>query len=99
MRRRPDGGTPLSAVDQLIDILPHPVYLLLSALERDRRARRREITALDVAPAGEVRAVIRSGATLATLIVTLRGRARWSPICAWWAPTARSPRISSSATS
>ena len=48
VRRRPDGGTPLSAVDQLIDILPHPVYLLLSALEQRggrlpdaHRARRR----------------------------------------------------------
>jgi len=73
VRRRPDGGTPLSAVDQLVDILPHPVYLMLSALERDTNATP-EITALDVAPEGEVRAVIRSGSTLATLIVSLRGR-------------------------
>ena len=73
VRRRPDGGTPLSAIDQLIDILPHPVYLLLSALERDPDAQP-EITALDVAPEGEVRAVIRSGQTLATLIVSLRAR-------------------------
>jgi len=73
VRRRPDGGTPLSAVDQLVDILPHPVYLLLSALERDTNATP-EITALDVAPEGEVRAVIRSGGTLATLVVSLRGR-------------------------
>lgn len=73
VRRRPDGGTPLSAVDQLIDILPHPVYLLLSALERHTDAAP-ELTALDVAPEGEVRAVIRSGRSLATLIVTLQGR-------------------------
>ena len=73
VRRRPDGGSPLSAVDQLVDILPHPVYLLLSALERDANATP-EITALDVAPEGEVRAVIRSGRTLATLIVSLRAR-------------------------
>lgn len=73
VRRRPDGGTPLSAVDQLVDILPHPVYLMLSALERDSGAQP-EITAVDVAPEGEVRAVVRSGRTLATLIVSLRAR-------------------------
>jgi predicted dehydrogenase/nucleoside-diphosphate-sugar epimerase len=73
VRRRPDGGIPLSAVDQLIDILPHPTYLMLSALEH-RSGARPEIAALDVMPEGEVRAVIRSGNTLATLIVTLRGR-------------------------
>jgi predicted dehydrogenase/nucleoside-diphosphate-sugar epimerase len=73
VRRRPDGGTPLSAVDQLIDILPHPVYLMLSALEY-RSTATPELTAFDVAPEGEVRAVVRSGKTLATLIVTLRGR-------------------------
>jgi predicted dehydrogenase/nucleoside-diphosphate-sugar epimerase len=72
VRRRPDGGTPLSAVDQLIDILPHPVYLLLSALERTGGTP--EVTALDVSPSGEVRAVIRCGRTLATLNVTLQGR-------------------------
>lgn len=73
VRRRPDGGAPLSAIDQLIDILPHPVYLMLSAIERGSDSAP-ELTALDVAPEGEVRAVIRSGQTLATLIVTLRGR-------------------------
>ena len=73
VRRRPDGGTPGSAVDQLVDILPHPTYLLLSALERASNEPA-EISALDVMPEGEVRAVIRSGAVLATLTVTLRGR-------------------------
>lgn len=73
VRRRPDGGTPLSAVDQLIDILPHPVYLMLSALKHATDAQP-TVTALDVAPEGEVRAVVRSGSTLATLIVTLQGR-------------------------
>lgn len=73
VRRRPDGGAPLSAVDQLIDILPHPVYLMLSALEY-RSTAVPELTALDVAPEGEVRGVIRCGDTLATLIVTLQGR-------------------------
>ncbi|HEX7012126.1 MAG TPA: Gfo/Idh/MocA family oxidoreductase [Steroidobacteraceae bacterium] len=73
VRRRPDGGTPLSAVDQLIDILPHPVYLMLSALEHVPGGEP-ELTALDVSPEGEVRAVVRRGSALATLIVTLQGR-------------------------
>lgn len=73
VRRRPDGGTPLSAVDQLVDILPHPVYLLLSALGTDSNTPA-EVTALDVAPEGEVRAVIRCGKVLSTLIITLNGR-------------------------
>jgi predicted dehydrogenase/nucleoside-diphosphate-sugar epimerase len=75
VRRRADGGPPLSAVDQLIDILPHPVYLMLSALEsRGAPHEVPEVAALEVAAAGEVRAVIRHGRTLATLVVTLRGR-------------------------
>jgi predicted dehydrogenase/nucleoside-diphosphate-sugar epimerase len=73
VRRRPDGGTPLSAVDQLIDILPHPVYLLLSALESTPGARA-ELASVEVLPAGEVRAILRCGQTLATLVVTLQGR-------------------------
>jgi predicted dehydrogenase/nucleoside-diphosphate-sugar epimerase len=73
VRRRPDGGTPLSAVDQLVDILPHPVYLLLNALRRNT-SDVVAITGLDVVPDGEVRAVLRCGEALATLVVTLRGR-------------------------
>ena len=75
VRRRADGGPPLSSIDQLIDILPHPVYLMLSALEsRAQPGSIPEVAALTVGAAGEVRAVIRHGNTLATLIVTLRGR-------------------------
>ncbi|HEU5134571.1 MAG TPA: Gfo/Idh/MocA family oxidoreductase [Steroidobacteraceae bacterium] len=73
VRRRADGGTPLGAEDQLIDILPHPVYLLLSALESQSNETP-ELTALDVDADGEVRAVIRSGSAMATLIVSLRAR-------------------------
>jgi predicted dehydrogenase/nucleoside-diphosphate-sugar epimerase len=73
VRRRADGGTPLGAEDQLIDILPHPVYLLLSALESQSNETP-ELTALDVDADGEVRAVIRSAGVLATLIVSLRAR-------------------------
>ena len=71
VRRRSGGGGLSSAVDQLIDILPHPVYLLLDALPGKEPAR---LTALDVSPEGEIRAVIRRADALATLVVSLRAR-------------------------
>lgn len=71
VRRRSGGGGLSTPVDQLIDILPHPVYLLLSALPEPGQA---ELTALDISPEGEVRAVVRKGDALACLIVSLRAR-------------------------
>lgn len=71
VRRRAGGGGLTTPVDQLVDILPHPVYLLLHAMPPGERA---ALTALDVSPAGEVRAVVRRGEALATLVVTLRAR-------------------------
>ena len=71
VRRRSGGGGLSTPVDQLIDILPHPVYLLLNALPEAGQV---ELTALDVAPEGEVRAVVRKGDALACLVVSLRAR-------------------------
>lgn len=71
VRRRASGGGLSTPVEQLIDILPHPVYLLLDALPPGGAA---ELTALDVSPEGEVRAVVRRGDALACLVVTLRAR-------------------------
>ena len=71
VRRRSGGGGLSTPVEQLIDILPHPVYLLLNALPE---AGQLELTALDVSPEGEVRAVIRKGDALACLVVSLRAR-------------------------
>lgn len=71
VRRRSGGGGLSTAVEQLIDILPHPVYLLLSALPAEGSA---ELTALDVSADGEVRAVVRRGDAMACLVVTLRAR-------------------------
>jgi predicted dehydrogenase/nucleoside-diphosphate-sugar epimerase len=72
VRKRQGSATLTSPVEQLIDILPHPVYLLLDALGVEEHTP--ELTAFDVSPAGEVRAVIRQGDTLATLVVSLRAR-------------------------
>ena len=71
VRRRSGGGGLSTPVDQLIDILPHPVYLLLNALPEAGQV---ELTALDVSPEGEVRAVVRKGEALACLVVSLRAR-------------------------
>jgi len=79
--RRVSGGL-MSPVEQLNDILPHPVYLMLDALEAaDPHAGDTpcELRALEVDADGEVRALLRRGKTLASLTVTLRGR----PIESW----------------
>ncbi len=74
VRKRMGSGALTSPVEQLIDILPHPVYLLLDALGVEGEGGAPQLTALDVSPAGEVRAVIRRGEALATLTVSLRAR-------------------------
>jgi predicted dehydrogenase/nucleoside-diphosphate-sugar epimerase len=73
VRRRAGGGGLSTPVDQLIDILPHPVYLLLDAL-RAGGAVGAELGAFEVSADGEVRALVRSGDTLGTLVVSLRAR-------------------------
>lgn len=77
VRRSPDGRSVLGSVDQLLDILPHPVYLMLSALSHvpdDDGHNAIEIKALNVDHRGEVRAIFEKNSVSALLIVTLRGR-------------------------
>ena len=79
--RRVSGGL-MSPVEQLNDILPHPVYLMLDALEAaapDAGNTPCVLRALEVDADGEVRALLRRGKILASLTVTLRGR----PIESW----------------
>lgn len=64
----------ISAVDQLIDILPHPVYVLLHALERAEPGHFPVLVAAEVEADGEVRALIRQGGCTAFLTVSLNGR-------------------------
>lgn len=71
------GGGMMSPVEQLMDILPHPVYLLLSAFERTTGYQAEQacvIRALEVDPQGEVRAILQHGDATGMLVVTLRGR-------------------------
>jgi predicted dehydrogenase/nucleoside-diphosphate-sugar epimerase len=74
VRRSPDGRTPLRADLQLLDILPHPVYLLLRALEEAVPGGHSGLQSVEVGPAGTVHALIRRGQLTGTLTVTLDGR-------------------------
>lgn len=72
-RRTPDGRTPLRADLQLLDILPHPVYLLLDALAGEP-GDKPELLSVEVGPAGTVHALVRKGMVTGNLVVTLEGR-------------------------
>ena len=74
VRKSRDGRSPASPVEQLLDILPHPVYTLLNALRASNPTSKPRIVALEVRAEGEVHALLQAGATTAVLIVTLRGR-------------------------
>jgi predicted dehydrogenase/nucleoside-diphosphate-sugar epimerase len=69
-----DGHPPLSADGQLIDILPHPVYLLLSFLENAAPGEAVELEHVRVGRGGTVHALLRCGDVTGTLVVTLSGR-------------------------
>lgn len=73
VRRRADGKGSVTPVEQLIDILPHPVYLLLSAFEGEQTPAM-ELRSVEVSPEGEVRALVSVEGRLALLVVTLQGR-------------------------
>ncbi len=73
VRRNPDGRAPLRPDLQLLDILPHPVYLLLDILERSGPGKT-ELTSLEVGSAGTVHAHVRRGNLTGSLVVTLEGR-------------------------
>jgi len=73
VRRSPDGRAPLRADQQLIDILPHSVSLLLRAVAASARGET-ELMHVEVGPAGTVHALVRRGGITGTLVVTLEGR-------------------------
>lgn len=71
------GGGLMSPVEQLVDILPHPIYLMLDAIEASASGTAGspcELSALEVDAEGEVRALLKRGPAMAMLTVTLRGR-------------------------
>ena len=73
VKRNPDGRAPLRDDLQLIDILPHPVYLLLDILERAGSGTT-ELTGLEVGPSGTLQALLRRGSVTGSLVVTVEGR-------------------------
>lgn len=74
VRRSPGGRTPLRADLQLLDILPHPVYLLLRALDAASPEGPTTLAAVQIGRGGSVHALVRRGRVLGTLTVTLEGR-------------------------
>jgi predicted dehydrogenase/nucleoside-diphosphate-sugar epimerase len=73
VRRAPGGRTPLRADLQLLDILPHPVYLLLNFLHAAGGSPA-TLSSLELGDAGTVHALVRRGSVTGHLIVTLEGR-------------------------
>jgi predicted dehydrogenase/nucleoside-diphosphate-sugar epimerase len=73
MRHSPSGRAPLRDDLQLIDILPHPVYLLLEFLELAGEGAT-ELVTVEIGPRGTVHALVRRGPLTGTLVVTLEGR-------------------------
>jgi predicted dehydrogenase/nucleoside-diphosphate-sugar epimerase len=67
------GRAPLREDLQLLDILPHPVYLLLDFLERAGEGTT-ELVAVEIGPRGTVHAFIRHGPLTGNLVVTIDGR-------------------------
>ncbi len=74
VRKLRDGRSLMSPVEQLLDILPHPVYTLLDVLRGCHPDAAPEIVSLDVHPDGGVHALLRSGDATGVLVVTLQGR-------------------------
>ena len=73
VRRVPGGRVPLASDLQLLDILPHPVYLLLHFLNLSGSGRP-QLLALDIGEGGTVHALIKQGHLTGSLVVTLEGR-------------------------
>lgn len=73
VRRRPDGRAPLRADLQLLDILPHPVYLLVRFLELAASGET-DLAAVELGKRGSVHALVRRGGVTGNLVVTLEGR-------------------------
>jgi predicted dehydrogenase/nucleoside-diphosphate-sugar epimerase len=73
VRRVPGGRVPLASDLQLLDILPHPVYLLLHFLSLSASGRP-DLLALDIGEEGTVHALVRQGHVTGSLVVTLQGR-------------------------
>jgi predicted dehydrogenase/nucleoside-diphosphate-sugar epimerase len=78
VRHARGGRKVLRADRQLLDILPHPVYLLLHVLEKASTGPV-ELVSIQLSHQGTVHALVRQGGITGTLVVTLEGR----PVESW----------------
>jgi len=74
VRRGRGGGPAMSTELQLLDVLPHPVYLLLAFLRSAASGAAASLTALDVGRSGTVHGLVSCGEITGSLVVTLEGR-------------------------
>ena len=74
VRRARAGGTPMRVEEQLLDVLPHPVYLLLACLRRAAPNGETELRGIEVGRSGTVHALVGRGELNASLVVSLAGR-------------------------
>ncbi len=72
-RREMSGRRPRTPVEQLLDILPHPTYLLAHFMESGTGIAP-EIRWLDASERGWAQVAVRSGSATGSLYVTLEGR-------------------------
>lgn len=72
-RRLPGGRAPQRTDHQFMDVLPHPVYLLLEYL-RAAGPGVFELRSLEIGPPGTVHALISRNGVTGSLVVTLSGR-------------------------
>ncbi|MBC7791064.1 MAG: Gfo/Idh/MocA family oxidoreductase, partial [Anaerolineae bacterium] len=72
--RRADGRTPMTAREQLLDILPHPVYLLLHFLGADADDAPAVLEGVRADERGAVHALVSCGDATGVLVATLHGR-------------------------
>jgi len=74
VRRDSSGRRAMAADQQLFDVLPHPTYLLLDALESAAPHDSLEVVGVTVGSEGTVHALLRRGQVTGVLVVTLSGR-------------------------
>jgi predicted dehydrogenase/nucleoside-diphosphate-sugar epimerase len=74
VRRDSSGRRAMAADQQLFDVLPHPTYLLLDALEAAAPQDALEVVGVTIGLEGTVHALLRRGKVTGVLVVTLSGR-------------------------
>ena len=72
--RRQDGRTPMTAMEQLLDILPHPTYLLVHFLGLDASDSPLEVHGMRADERGSVHALVSAGDVTGVLVASLHAR-------------------------